>query len=442
MKHPRFHISLYVIIPVIFGGFAVLSAIVSFRLTEYSLKQGFDSTWSVFLAAIIIGGLSFLCALTIIRLILKPVEKFLEEAKQSPAISTAGEKNNMNTRMDQLEEFTQVFDQVTSVLSRLDARHFFPEIAGESKVIRGVMSQIMKVAPTNSTVLIFGESGTGKEMVATGIYKHSLRNAKPFIKLNCVAIPEGLFESELFGHEKGAFTGSTSTKPGKFEMANGGTIFLDEIGDMPFSVQAKILRVLQEREFDRVGGTKTIKVDIRIIAATNKDLAKMVQEGKFREDLLFRLNVISLNLPPLRERRGDIPLLIDHFLQKMSKTSQISSMALQLFLSYSWPGNIRELQNVIERATVLSENGVIDTKNLPGKITGQILSKDILLLPENASIDDKLREMDKMMTVEALHRAEGVQVKAAKLLGIKERSLWHRIKKYNIDVETLKMDVK
>jgi len=256
-----------------------------------------------------------------------------------------------------------------------------------------------------------------------------------------VAIPEGLLESEFFGHEKGAFTGATTRKPGKFEIANGGTIFLDEIGDMPLNVQAKILRVLQEREFHRVGGIIPIKVDVRFIAATNKNLENMVKDGQFRDDLYYRLNVFSLSLPPLRERIEDISLLVDHFLKYAPKPVQISSIALQLLLGYSWPGNIRELKNTIERAAVLAENGVIESHNLllPVEITRQMVSRSVTpSLPENASIDDQLREMEKVMIVEALQRAGGIQVKASKLLGIKERSLWHRIRKYDIDVAAAK----
>ena len=264
-----------------------------------------------------------------------------------------------------------MFDQVTSVLSRIDARHFFPEIIGESIAMRGLLSLIMKVAPTDSTVLILGESGTGKELVATSIYQHSPRKDGPFIKLNCAAIPEELLESELFGHEKGAFTGATTFKPGKFDMADGGTIFLDEIGDMPLNLQAKILRVLQEKEFYRVGGSRTIKVDVRFIASTNKNLERMVQEGTFREDLFYRLNVFTLHLPPLRERKEDIPLLVDHFLKSTPKQVEISSVALQLLMGYAWPGNVRELKNVIESAAVIAvTNGYIEPAQLPTKITG------------------------------------------------------------------------
>jgi transcriptional regulator with PAS, ATPase and Fis domain len=339
-----------------------------------------------------------------------------------------------------MEQFTQVFDRVTSVLSRIDARHFFPEIIGESTAMRGLLSLIMKVAPTDSTVLIQGESGTGKELVATSIYEHSLRKEKPFVKLNCAAIPEELLESELFGHEKGAFTGATAFKPGKFDIAHGGTLFLDEIGDMPLSLQAKILRVIQEKEFYRVGGSQTINVDVRFIASTNKNLEKMAQEGTFREDLFYRLNVFTLRLPPLRERKEDIPVLVDSFLKLLPKEVNISSLALQMLMSYSWPGNIRELKNVIESAGVIAEGGYIEPAQLPAKVTGlfsQWADTDFKLA-SNISLDEKLAEIERSLIIEALTKTGGVQSRATELLGINQRSLWHRIKKLNIDVKSLK----
>jgi transcriptional regulator with PAS, ATPase and Fis domain len=322
----------------------------------------------------------------------------------------------------------------------MDARHFFPSIIGESMAIRGLLSLIKKVSPTDSTVLVLGESGTGKELVATSIHDNSDRKHRPFIKLNCAAIPAELLESELFGHEKGAFTGASKFKPGKFDMADNGTIFLDEIGDMPVDLQAKILRVLQEKEFYRVGGSRTIKVNVRIIASTNKNLDRMVQEGTFREDLFYRLNVFTLHLPPLRERKEDIPLLVDYFLENAPKKVEISSVALQMLVAFSWPGNIRELKNTIESAAVLAENNYIEPAQLSSKITAAFNSEDRtnLKLPVNIPLDDRLKEIEKSMIIEALRKTGGVQVRATELLGINQRSLWHRIKKLNIDVKGIK----
>jgi len=442
MKQSRFYISLYVIIPFIFTGLTIFSAIVSFRLTKYGLMHGLEPARPVFWFILIIGFLAYIAGFTLVRIILRPVEQFVEKASNFPTFSIPKKANKKDWSVDKIQQFSNVFDQVTSVLSRMDARHFFPSIIGESMAMRGLLSLIKKVAPTASTVLVLGESGTGKELVATSIHENSERKDKPFIKLNCAAIPAELLESELFGHEKGAFTGATKHKPGKFDMADGGTLFLDEIGDMPFNLQAKILRILQEQEFYRVGGSTTIKVDVRIIASTNKNLEKMVQEGTFREDLYYRLNVFTLNLPPLRERKEDIPLLVDFFLQGAAKKVDISSVALQMLVTFNWPGNIRELKNTIESAAVIAENGYIEPAQLPGKITAAFndSSSMDLKLPVNIPLDDRLRQIEKSMITEALRKTGGVQVRATELLGINQRSLGHRIKKFNIDVKGIKSD--
>jgi len=438
MKQTRFHISLYIIIPVIFSGITSFSAIVIFQMTRGYMRQNIVSSWPMVFWIIIIAFGAFLCGLLVVRLLLKPVERFVRQAEQLPALAKHNYETGERRSRDELQHFEEVFHKVTDVLSKVEARQLFPEIIGQSMAIRGILNQVTKVAPTDSTVLISGESGTGKELVATSIHRHSLRKAKPLVTLNCVAIPEGLLESELFGHEKGAFTGATSRKQGKFELADGGTIFLDEIGDMALNTQAKILRALQERKFERVGGTLSIQVDVRFIAATNKNLAEMFSEGKFREDLYYRLNVFSIHLPPLRERKEDIPILVDYFLQNSPKSVQISSAALQLLIAYSWPGNVRELQNTVERAAVMCEEGTIEAHYLPGNIKKGFISSDTGLLKESMSLDEQMREIEKGMIIEALHKTGGVQVKAAEFLGINQRSLWHRIGKFNIDVKLLK----
>ena len=437
---PPYHISLYIIIPFIISGFCILAATVASNLMRYSLVHGSGKSDPAFWATLLIGVLSYCAGVILVRLMLKPVEKFVEKAQKLPPFSNA-ELTRSDRTVDQIKQFASVFDQVTSVLSRIESRHFFPEIIGESIPIRGLMSLIMKVAPTDSTVLILGESGTGKELVATSIYEQGLRNDKPFIKLNCAAIPEELLESELFGHEKGAFTGATSFKPGKFDMAHKGTIFLDEIGDMPLNLQAKILRVLQEKEFYRVGGSRTIRVDVRFIASTNRNLEFMVQQGQFREDLFYRLNVFSLHLPPLRERKEDIPALVDHFLNQSTKKVDISSMALQMLMAYAWPGNVRELQNTIERAAVICDGQFIEPTHLPGSVTSAFTPNNgdpVPTLASNASLDERLKEIEKSFIIEALRKTGGVQVRATELLGINQRSLWHRIKKLEIDVKSIK----
>jgi transcriptional regulator with GAF, ATPase, and Fis domain len=315
----------------------------------------------------------------------------------------------------------------------------FPGVVGRSARMQEILQLVARVARSRATVLVRGESGTGKELIARALHDASPRAGRPFVALNCAALPETLIESELFGHEKGAFTGAVSFKPGKFDMADGGTIFLDEIGDMPLNLQAKILRVLQEKEFYRVGGSRTIRVDVRFIASTNKNLEKMVQEGTFREDLFYRLNVFTLRLPPLRERKEDIPVLVDHFLKRMPKPIEISSVALQMLMAFAWPGNIRELKNTIESAAVIAENGYIEPAQLPPRIAGGFGPGTAEhKLPSNLSLDDRLQEIERSIIIDALTKTGGVQTKATELLGINQRSLWHRIKKLNIDVKGTK----
>jgi len=432
MRQARFYISLYIIIPFIITGLSILAAILSFRLTKYSMAHGTDPAQPVFWFILTISIIAFFTGFMLVRFILKPVERFVEKARKLASISGDTVEANRDWSIDKIDQFASVFDRVTSVLSRIDARHFFPDIIGESLAIRGLLGLIKKVAPTDSTVLLLGESGTGKELVATSIFENSDRQNKPFIKLNCAAIPEELLESELFGHEKGAFTGATKFKRGKFDMAHQGTIFLDEIGDMPLNLQSKILRVIQEKEFYRVGGSSTIKVDVRFIASTNKNLEKMVQEGMFREDLYYRLNVFTLHMPPLRERKEDIPMLVDYFLQNLPKKVEISSLALQMLMAFPWPGNIRELKNVVESAAVIAENSFIEPAQLPAKITGLFNNGESnkISLPVNLPLDERLNEIEKSMIIEALRKTGGIQVRATELLGINQRSLWHRIKKH------------
>jgi len=438
MKRPKINVSLYILIPVIFSGLSVFAIIITYRMMVTYAQYPVQSISYLQWWALGITVFTFLCALLITWLILRPIKQFIKKTENLPVFPKSQVESVKSSKGDDLSQFNTVFEQVTNILSKVEAKELFPEIVGQSKAVRGIFGQVLKVAPTDATVLITGESGTGKELIAQSIFHHSMRKEKPFVKLNCVAIPEGLLESELFGHEKGSFTGATAQKKGKFELANNGTILLDEIGDMPLATQAKLLRVLQEKEFERVGGTRSIKVDVRFIASSNKYLPKLVQDGSFREDLFYRLNVLSLYLPPLRERREDIPILAEYFLSKASKPLKISPAALQALIGYNWPGNIRELQNMIERAAVMAENGVIQIHHIPPQITGSVVGQTVNELPETASIDERLQEIEKKIIVDALIRADGVQVKAAQFLGIKERSLWHRIKKYDIDVTAIK----
>ncbi|MFC1495552.1 sigma-54 interaction domain-containing protein [Thermodesulfobacteriota bacterium] len=439
MKKKYFHISLYIIIPFIFSGIACFSAIISYRLTLDAITKSTGFFWSILIWLIVIVIGSYFCGLVLVRLILRPIEEFMRKTEELPVLANKPLNTDATDSGDELKHFEDFFEQVTDLLSKVEARELFPQIIGQSNAILGILSRIKKVSPTDTTVLIFGESGTGKELVATSIYEHSLRKGRPLIKINCAAIPEGLMESELFGHEKGAFTGAVSKIRGKFEIADRGTIFLDEIGDMPLTIQAKVLRVIQEKEFERVGSSKTIKVDIRFIAATNMNLEKMVEEGKFREDLYFRLNVYSIKVPPLRNRTDDIPFLADYFLKLHPDSNKITPEAMEALSNYSWPGNVRELQNTIEQASIISNND-IDIRSLPTKIrnaAGNYI-KNLSNGNELKSIDEQLSELERRIILDALIKSSGVQVKAAELLGINQRSLWHRIKKFNIDVKEMK----
>jgi two-component system response regulator AtoC len=319
-------------------------------------------------------------------------------------------------------------------------------LIGSSSAMEEVFTLIDRVGPTDSTVLILGESGTGKELIAEAIHEQSTRRGKPFVKLNCAAIPETLLESELFGHEKGAFTGAQARKLGKFEQADGGTLLLDEIGDMTLSTQAKILRALQEREFQRVGGTQTINVDVRILASTNKDLERGVRDGTFRDDLYFRLNVVTINVPPLRDRRDEIPELADHFLAEANTRlnrciQRLAPDTLAALMEYGWPGNIRELRNVIERAAVVNDGDVLVVTSLPGALrpsespVGSSARWEALA---NLTLDEKVSQLERAFVVDALARSGGVQAAAARLLGVTERSVWHLVKKHRIEVSRLK----
>ena len=329
---------------------------------------------------------------------------------------------------------------------QLKARYRFENIVGTSEKMQKIFGLIDKVASTDSTVLILGESGTGKELVARALHYNSMRSANAFIPVNCGAIPEELLESELFGHEKGAFTGAFRTRIGRFELACGGSIFLDEISEMSPNLQVKLLRVIQEREFERVGGIKTIRADVRIIAATNKNLEEEVAEGRFREDLYYRLNVIPIHLPPLREKTDDIPLLIKHFLEKYSegkspKKVEFSKKAITALMRYRWPGNVRELENLVERMVVLSDSAIIDVADLPEKVlTGAtVITSGIpqLDLPETGiDLSTAVNEFERSIIVQALNKSNWVKNRAAKLLHVNRTTLVEKIKKQKLQKPT------
>jgi DNA-binding NtrC family response regulator len=327
----------------------------------------------------------------------------------------------------------------------LGERYQFENIVALSAKMQEVLAIVERVAPTNSTVLLGGESGVGKDMIARAIHQHSRRASGPFIKINCTAIPENLLESELFGFEKGAFTGAMTAKPGKFELADKGTIFLDEIGDVPGAIQVKLLRVLQEREFERLGGTKTLKVDVRVIAATNQDLRAALEQGTFREDLYYRLNVVPISIPPLREHKEDIPYLVDHFLARLARESakpitSITPAAMRLLMDFHWPGNIRELENIIERAVALSSGTMLDVGDIRldvgpgGAVVGPGMSANDAsgpFLPPGMTLEQYEDEIIK----EALRRATGNKSQAARLLGLSRNAFRYRLSKLGVPDE-------
>ena len=333
------------------------------------------------------------------------------------------------------EERRRLIDENTHLLGELKERYDFSAIIGRTGAMREVYEQIAQVAHTNTTVVIRGESGTGKELIAHAIHYNSPRAEKPFIKVNCAALPETLIESELFGYERGAFTGANARKKGRFELAEGGTLFLDEIGDINLATQVKLLRVLQEKEFERLGGTESVRSNVRLIAATNKDLEKAISDGSFREDLYYRLNVFSIAVPPLRERKPDLLLLADHFLQKFSKdhkkgVRRISTTAIDMFMSYHWPGNVRELENVIERAVlVCGEGGVIHGHHLPPTLQTAQASGTM----PTQSLTEAVEAFEKDILHDALKATKGNRAKAARMLGTTARILNYKVRKYDID---------
>ena len=340
--------------------------------------------------------------------------------------------DEINLVIQKIIEHQKLLDENLFLRRELTKRYTFQDIIGKSPKIQEVFELVKTVGPTKSTILLRGASGTGKELVARAIHQLSPRNEKPFVAVSCAALTESLLESELFGHEKGAFTGAIAQKKGKFELADNGTIFLDEIGDIDPKTQADLLRVLQEREFTRVGGQETIKVDVRIIAATNKDLNKLMQEGKFRQDLYYRLNVITINIPPLQERREDIPLLCEHFLHKYNienskKIQRLSEDALKVLLEHNWPGNVRELEHAIEHAVTIEKTNVITVESLPPAFRAQGA------FPCAYVADDKpLDEVEKEYIHRVLKKHQWNIQKVAGILNIDRATLYSKIKKYNI----------
>lgn len=342
--------------------------------------------------------------------------------------------NRVGEVMKERDAARRLADENRYLREEMDIRFNFGEIVGESPIMKKIYQTIEKVSGSDTSVLIYGESGTGKELVARAIHFNSPRRDEPFIRVNCGALAEGVLESELFGHEKGAFTNAFRRKKGRFELADGGTLFLDEIGDIPQGTQVKLLRVLQEKEFERVGGEETIRVDVRMIAATHHDLLKEVNLGNFREDLYYRLHILPIGLPPLRERKEDIPLLADHFLKRLSLEMQkpgliLTEEGLTALVTYDWPGNIRELANVLERAVVLADENTIDLDDLSFMIHED---KGTMIAEKSLDLEAKLASVEKQLLEEAMKAAKGVKARAARLLGIKEGAFYYKLEKYGL----------
>ena len=346
--------------------------------------------------------------------------------------------------MAQLAEYTGYLNQ------QLHGEFDFGNIIGESAALREVLEKVEQVAATNSTVLLRGETGTGKELVAHAIHINSLREDKPFVRVNCAALAPGILESELFGHEKGSFTGALARRPGRFELADGGTLFLDEIGDLPMDVQIKLLRTIQEREFERVGGSETIKVDVRLVSATNRNLEQMIEEGEFREDLYYRLNVFPINLPPLRDRLEDLPVLANHFAAKFARQMGVpphgvTSDALARLREYAWPGNVRELENIVERAMILAKGHELGAQHLDFGRRAQSShgSGPVAVAPaapaaiapaaeDGRSLAERLLESERKEIMAAVDRSKGNIASAARILGINRSTLYYRLRKHGL----------
>jgi DNA-binding NtrC family response regulator len=338
-------------------------------------------------------------------------------------------------------EYQRLNHENIRLRKQLKAKYKFENIISDHEKMQSIFAIVEKVADSDSNVLIYGESGTGKELIARALHYNSYRQDKPLVPINCGAIPSELLESELFGFEKGAFTGATAQRMGRFELANGGTVFLDEIGEMSPALQVKLLRVLQQREFERIGGTRTIKVDVRIIAATNKNLEELVAKNQFREDLYYRLNVIPIPMPPLRERTSDIPLLVAHFISRFNTEKKrhiegITREAMEWLLRYQWPGNVRELENLIERITILKGSGFIAPADLPEKLAPAVPNGP---LPEvdipngGLDFDDAVQAFERQLLTKALERTQGVKAKAAELLHMNRTTLVEKVKKLRLD---------
>jgi transcriptional regulator with PAS, ATPase and Fis domain len=341
--------------------------------------------------------------------------------------------NNKNEKIGAVETFIDI-SEIKNLSEHLDERFKYENIVGKNKEIKQIINVLESVSQTDSSVLITGESGTGKELAARAIHLNSHRRTGPFTAVNCSAFAESLIESELFGHEKGAFTGAIKSKVGRFELANGGTLFLDEIGDLSITVQTKLLRVLETREIERVGSNKPIKIDTRIIAATNKNLEREIEAGRFREDLYYRINVMNIQLPPLRERKDDLPILVNHFIEKFNSKFErnikhFSSSAFDILMDYNWPGNIRELENVIEHCFVLCDSDIIQIEHLPKRLREREFNT---IQGSDTNNFNHIKDAERNIIINTLKKHNGNRSKTAEELNIHPTTLWRKMKKFNL----------
>ena len=428
------------------SGYNVSEASDGFQAVEAVKKQFFD----LVLMDIRMPGIDGLEALRQIKAIRPGIVIFIMTAFQS--VETAREAlrqgasdyivkpvdaEELLANIEREFAYRDLQRENTLLKERLGEQFAETNIIAQSPEMREVLENIALIAPSDATVLILGESGTGKELIANLIHECSRRAKKPFVKLNCAALTEALLESELFGHEKGSFTGATERKQGRFELANGGSFFLDEVGEMSPTTQVKLLRVLQEQEFERVGGTEPITVDTRIIAATNKELDKEIETGRFREDLYYRLNVVPIQLPPLRERREDIPLLAEYFLKFYTKKNrreirQILPEVLDVMMRYDWPGNVRELENTIERGVIIARSEYLTPEELPPNI--RKIAKSIIGYGSEVTVGSTIKEMERKFIARTLAAVDGNRTRAAKILGITRKTLQNKIREYKLSL--------
>ncbi len=405
------------------GGFAPYVVLADVRMPKMdginllrsAREQGYDSAFVMMTA--------FASIETAVEAMRAGAENFLVKPLDFQAVLVV---------IDKVLEKRQLLREAETLRARIQERYRFPNIIGESPELQAVFQVVKRAAPSRATVLILGESGTGKELIAQAIHEESPRKDKPFIKVNCAALSESLLESELFGHERGSFTGAVGRKEGRFELADGGTLFLDEIGEISPALQIKLLRVLQEREFERVGGTQTLKVDVRLVAATNRDLAAEMKAGRFREDLYYRLNVVAVPLPALRQRKGDIPALVNFFIEKYAKNygKEVRGLApgtLNTLLSHDWPGNVRELENVIERSVVLAPGRQLTADDLPPTLRGP---RPQTRPAESLIPGATLSEIEREVILRTMEMVGGSTSRAADVLGISVRKIQYRLKEY------------